>query len=378
MKLPYIKITQKNEDFYLTKMKSTDLLDKLNFHFRQSYNDEGDILKIQDFIDKLNKENISIHAEDDGIQRRLQLSRVRKIADYLNNNENSFFPNCVILSVNVNEDDIDNLFIHDDSGSYINLVDSPTLTFQIVDGQHRLAGLFKSSEAVRNAFEVPIVLFINVTKNFCAKIFIDVNGNQAPVNKSVIYDLCELLPNTPEYEETQYYHSICKSLNEDENSPLYKHIKMLGIGTGCISQAFLVDALKHNLPPNSYKNDTNNEIYFSLYRYLKAFQSNFQDYWPVLFNARSVEEFWNHSDIVTKTRKSQILKTNGLGPILKVFPYVYRKLGENRSYRDYKNYISKLIGKIDWCNDEIFTQGTGAKKQEAIKKHILHLLGIDE
>ena len=33
-------------------------------------------------------------------------------------------------------------------------------------------------------------------------------------------------------------------MNEEKISPLYRHIKMLGIGRGAISQAFLIDALR--------------------------------------------------------------------------------------------------------------------------------------
>ena len=372
MELEYLRINQKNEEFYLTKMNSFDLLDKLNFHFRQNYNNDEEIIRVQKFLARLEKEELSVSAEKDGIQRRLQLSRVKKIANFLNSNENSFFPNCVILSVNIDESSDDEIFITKEGKSYIHLDDS--VTFQIVDGQHRLAGLYKAKEDIKKNFEVPIVLFINVTKSFCAKIFVDVNGNQAQVSKSVIYDLCELLPNTEEFEEDQYYHSICKSLNEENNSPLFKHIKMLGIGSGAISQAFIVDALKRCLPKNSYKTDKDNEIYFSLFRYLKAFQTVFQDYWPVLAKSNSNEEFNNYSYYIIKEKKSQMLKTNGLGAIFKLFPYVYNKLGKNASFKDYKAEISKLSGKINWAEDKILTQGTGAKNQEGIKEHLLKLL----
>lgn len=372
MKLRYIKIHQHNEDFFLTKMKATDLLPQLNFHFRQEYvGDSTGIISIERYIDKLRRKGIEITSDKEGIQRRLQLSRINKISEYLNSTT-GFFPNCVILSVNINEDDSDFIFKSDSEGDFLNFNDN--ITFQIIDGQHRLAGLFNTNEEVKNNFDVPIVLFINVTKNFCAKIFVDVNGNQTPVNKSVIYDLCELTPDSEEFETDKKLHFICKKLNEEKTSAMYKHIKMLGIGNGAISQAFLVDALRRCFISSEI--DDLQLMYTHISYYLKSYQRSFPEQWPVLEECKDDNSFWNHSKNVLKKQKSQMLKTNGLGGLLRAFPAIYRKVTKNAIFKDYYNLISTLRGKINWCSDDVFTQGTGAKNQDKVKEKILKLLNL--
>ncbi len=375
MELEYIKIKQHNEEFYLTKIKATDLLQKLDFHFRQAYTDDKTEIKyIDEYIKSLEKKGLSIVSDSEGIQRRLSLSRIKEISKFLENAD-SFFPNCVILSVNIENLDYDDVFCLNSKGQQIIQLSEDT-TFQIIDGQHRLAGLFLSDESIKKDFEVPIVLFINVTKNFCAKIFIDVNGNQKPVNSSVIYDLYDFTPDGSDFENDKKLHFICKTMNEEVSSPLYKHIKMLGIGRGSISQAFLVDALRKCYKDANINYDDVQYMYTQIAYYLKSFQRLFQDQWAVLENAKDEQEFWNHSNRVMKELKSQMLKTNGLGGILRAFPKIHDSLGLNPTYKQYFELLGSLKGKIDWCSDSIFTEGTGAKNQDKIKIHLLKLLNI--
>ena len=374
MKLPYIRIHQQNEDFYLTKLNANILLDKVDFHFRQAYSEDPvEVIRIQRYLDKLNRQGIDISTDSEGIQRRLQISRIRKIADYLNS-PNSFFPNCVILSVNIDDDDSEIIFRKENNVDYLVLDDD--ISFQIIDGQHRLAGLFNANENVKNNFDVPIVLFINVTKNFCAKIFVDVNGNQTPVNKSVIYDLCELTPDSEDFETDKKLHFICKRMNEEKASAMYRHIKMLGIGNGAISQAFMVDALRKCFINSGIDFNDLQLMYTHISLYLKSYQRSFPEQWPVLEECKDDKIFWNHSNEVLKKQKSQMLKTNGLGGILRAFPTIYKTITKNAVFKDYYNLISTLKGKINWSSDDVFTQGTGAKNQEKVKGKILNLLNL--
>lgn len=374
MELDYILINQKNEEFYLSKMKANVLLDKLDFHFRQPYtSDKTEMLNIQKYLNDIEKQGIDIACDEEGIQRRLQVTRIKQISKYLQS-ANSFFPNCVILSVNVEDEDYDNLFQF--KNGQPKLVLPENVSFQIIDGQHRLAGLYTTNDDVKNNFDVPIVLFINITKNLSAKIFIDVNGNQKSVNSSVIYDLYDLTPESPEFEIDKQLHLICKKMNEETISPLYRHIKMLGIGRGAISQAFLIDALKKCYIEAGIDYKETQYMFSNIVYYLKSFQMVFPEQWPVLDSFESNEKFWEHSNTVLKINKSQMLKTNGLGGILKAFPSIYKSLGKNPTFEQYFNLIKQLENKIDWVKDDMFTQGTGAKNQDKVKIKILKSLNI--
>lgn len=376
MKAPYIKIQQKDEIFFITKFSSDYLRKKVNFHFRQAYSEEtSDFENYDMYINRIKKLGLDINAEEEGIQRRVQIKRIEAIRDYLENQVESFFPNTVILSVDLsnNEDFMNEYSKYEESD--VGTFDFPEdIQFQIVDGQHRLAGLFISSDQLQKSFEMPVVLLINITLNTCAKIFADVNGNQAPVNRSVIYDLYELMNGEDNIEiaKNKKLHSICKMLNNDNKSPLYQHIKMLGIGNGAISQAFFVNALRKAFDTINYNYENLQEMYECLFFYFYAFQDIFPTEWPVLRIYKDYEEFLNYSKNVLKEKKSQLLKTNGFGAIMYLFPEVYKSINSH----DYKSYYDQIIKlkSIDWCNDEILKGGTGEKTQKAMANKLRDLL----
>ena len=375
MKLPYIKIQQKEEIFYLTKIRFSDLKEKINFHFRQAYSDDSNInISFNEYLEKIQKKGIEISADSEGIQRRLQLAKMESIQKYLQKAE-SFFPNTVILSIDLSNNESLLQKYQEIENHDVGEIELPDdVKFTIVDGQHRLAGLFISDEEIQNSFDVPVVLLINITVNTCAKIFADVNGTQTTVNKSVIYDLYEMMDDMPdkEYEIIKKLHSLCKNFNTDEESPLYQHIKMLGIGNGAISQSFFVSALRKAFKEMNFDYSDMQSMYESLFYYFKAFQRVFQPYWPVLEKRKSYEEFISYSEKILKEQKSQLLKTNGFGAIMYLFPEVYRTI-KNHNYQSYYDTIIKLKS-INWCIDDVLIGGTGEKTQKEMYRKLKSMI----
>lgn len=386
MKIQYMTIRQKEETFLLTKFKASELLDHVTFHFRQPYtdNDGQQDLSMKEYLDELHKKGLDIDPSPTGIQRRLLYSKIKSIEKYLKEDEESFFPNAVILSTDLSADKADyQSIIEKDLDDFGQLELPNDIKFIIVDGQHRLAGLFLAGKHIQNDFEIPAILLINITINTCAKIFSDVNGKQSTVNKSVILDLYEMtsnsnLDNKKKYEES-CLHVICRNFNTDSTSPLYRHIKMLGIGDGAISQAFFVNALAKAISKTNLSYNNIQEIYDHLFCYFRAFQRVFFNQWPVLESPNSYTEFQAHSLRVMKEQKSQMLKTNGFGGIMKAFPTIYRHLTANKNvgYIDYQNLVEHLKG-FDWVNDPILKSGTGAKNQDNVKRKLLERLGLSE
>ena len=389
MKIPYMIIHQKEESFLLTKFRASDLLNHITFHFRQAYSeDKSNDVSIEKYLDEIRRKGIEIQTSDEGIQRRLQLNKINKIKDYLNRDEEeSFFPNAVILSTDLSIfKDADGQFLDDKITEQLNnsenqdfgVIDLPdNIMFTIVDGQHRLAGLFLAKKDVQENFDIPAILLLNITINTCAKIFSDVNGTQSTVNKSVIYDLYEMRTDSKFISYTKKLHSICKNFNTDRESPLYRHIKMLGVGEGAISQAFFVNAVDKAIKAAQIDNNSLQDLYDNLFYYFRAFQRVFSNQWPVLEKYNDYNDFRSYSVKVMKVDKSQILKTNGFGGIMKAFPTIYKSLeNTERTYQDYQSVIERLKDKIDWCSD--FNQGTGAKNQDKVKERILGILGLKD
>ncbi len=101
--------------------------------------------------------------------------------------------------------------------------DENSIIGEIIDGQHRIEGIKKSSKI--DDFELPITLMFNLTEEEKAYIFSIINSKQTKVPKSLIYDLFFL---SEERSPQKTCHEIARLFNSDENSSFFKRLKMLG------------------------------------------------------------------------------------------------------------------------------------------------------
>jgi DGQHR domain-containing protein len=128
-----------------------------------------------------------------------------------------------------------------------------TASAQIIDGQHRLAGLEEAMKERVSIGEQSIIITLcqSLTTEQAAKIFLNINTEQKPVPKSLIYDLFGIVVNDEEHSINRST-DIARDLNDDEKSALYKLIKFPGTpkGVGSIELSTFVSALKQHLKPN--------------------------------------------------------------------------------------------------------------------------------
>jgi DGQHR domain-containing protein len=109
----------------------------------------------------------------------------------------------------------------------------------VIDGQHRLRA-FKYAKNVH--FPLIVTALIDRSLAEVAELFIQINYNQKPINKSLAYDLLGISGKIfPEYQEL---HDLVKRLNNEVDSPFYSRVKMLGVGKGVVSQASLITAIE--------------------------------------------------------------------------------------------------------------------------------------
>lgn len=118
-----------------------------------------------------------------GIQRELDSKRVKEIIEYVRTSD-ACFPNSVILSVR-EKNILDVANIVDDI--YKITVRQAEDTFQIIDGQHRIAGLENYSG--QGNFEMNVSLFLDMDPEQQAILFATINSKQKGVNKSLMMDL---------------------------------------------------------------------------------------------------------------------------------------------------------------------------------------------
>jgi DGQHR domain-containing protein len=182
--------------------------------------------------------------EQGAVQRVLNKRRISDIKEYILGGHTFF--NSFILNwtdKNFSPEIIEDIFIK------LPIIDSSA---QVIDGQHRLAGFESAVEDDENIGErdVIVTLCINLSTPKAAEIFLNINTEQKPVPKSLMYDLFgEVIDD--ESHSVNRATDIAKYLNDDPDSPLYKLIKFPGSprGVGSIELSTFVSSLKEHLKP---------------------------------------------------------------------------------------------------------------------------------
>ncbi len=88
------------------------------------------------------------------------------------------------------------------------------------------------------------------------------------------------------------------------------------------------------------------KCYEQLFYYFRVFQTVFPEDWPVPKQFEDIRKLEEHAAFVLKERRSQLVKTNGFGAILRVFPRLHEVSGG--TYEGYLNRIERLREKISW------------------------------
>lgn len=185
-----------------------------------------------------------VDTEEGAVQRFLSKRRIEGISNFILDG-NSFFNSFIF---NWTNSDNKPKF----KGNEISIPNIPA-SCQAIDGQHRLAGLERAMETDHTIGEKVIMtsIAIGLTTKDAANIFLNINSEQKPVAKTLIYDLFG-----EAFDDKQHAINratdIARELNEDETSPYYKVIKFPGTprGQGYIDLSTIVGSLKKELEPN--------------------------------------------------------------------------------------------------------------------------------
>lgn len=159
---------------------------------------------------------------------------------------------------------------------------------QVIDGQHRLEGIkqaIKTNSEIEEK-ELLIVLTKNLSTQDAAKIFLNINTEQRPVPKSLVYDLFSDVKDKNSYE--MRLNDLAKRLNDDEESPYYKMIKMPGVGIGKVDLSIVISSLKPYISEGSTFEKYNINDFESQYKILL-------NYYSFLRNEYDKQGLWNSS-----------------------------------------------------------------------------------
>lgn len=337
-KVPIIEVTQPIGTFYISAINAT-------------------------VLEKISKVNSRINNK--GYQREESIRRVNDIKKF-SEDEDAIFPTPIILSI-------------DPEGEY--LIDKNEFCFndyfpfaEIIDGQHRAAGIFKSNK--KELFQLPIILLFDLTEEEKAYVFSTINSKQTKVSMSLIYDLFSISMNRSPQKTS---HEIARLLNTDKESPFFNRLKMLGKKESDLSSLSQGSFIRYLLPLISrnpdedlrlLKKDPNINLEDDERCPLRYYFINKQDevIYKIILNLFNgvkdnfPEEWQNHKEYI-------LSKTTGYGAIMRSFPYLF-ELGVSRStlsyeffYECFKNFKNELKNQDKALTSDYFPSNEQEQKK---------------
>lgn len=304
--------------------------------------------------------------EEGAVQRVLNKSRINAIKNYILEGNNFF--NSFIL----NWTNTEYLPVIENNTMRLHLIPSAA---QVIDGQHRLAGLQAACDADPEKEieekELVVTLCIGLTTKQAAEIFLNINTEQKPVPKSLMFDLFGEVVD----DETHCINratDIAKHLNEDINSPLYQIIKMPGSprGVGTIELSTFVAAFK-----DSFKKDGR----FYSYKLI-----DFSSQKSVIWNYfQAIKESYMEKKIWQSTTKNPFLKAAGFnGAVDFLIETLINKCAEKKSFqvRTIKEIINLDSQDLLIMNDIKGIDGKTARKnvKEYLQRNSIQSVLDDE
>ena len=321
-------------------------------------------MKVKDVIDISYVAVRRRDSEEGAVQRVLNKKRIGSIKDFILAG-NMFF-NSFIL----NWTDEENTPKLAETEISIPLVPSSA---QMIDGQHRLAGLEAAIEEDSSIAdkEILVSLCIGLTTKDAATIFLNINSEQRPVPKSLIYDLFGEVESDADHVINRA-NDIAQELNENSESPFYKRIKYPGSprGVGVIDLSTVVAALKKHLEVEG------------IFAQVNLYSLNFQKL-AVLNYFRAIKSFYDEERIWDNKIKNPFFKSSGFnGAIDYLTSTLLMKCAEKKAFSEktFRDFLGLDKGGL-LLHDEIKNlDGKTARKkiEEYLHSNLLNSLPVQE
>jgi DGQHR domain-containing protein len=175
--------------------------------------------------------------EEGAVQRALSPRRIAGVRDFALMGGD--YPNCIVLNWIGKPLEI--------VSGKVTLTDEPR-SAQIIDGQHRVAGLGEAIKVDKTLakVEIPVALYENLTTEQCADIFLAINTEQKPVSRTLVFDLYGVASEHLVDRSALRAKDIATVLNESEDSPYVGLIKFPSSARmrGGVALSTVVSALK--------------------------------------------------------------------------------------------------------------------------------------
>ncbi|MFH3692472.1 DGQHR domain-containing protein [Acinetobacter baumannii] len=194
----------------------------------------------------------------EGFQRSLNESRAKDIANYMNHRD-GVIPSAIILSA---QDAVQ--FTYNRNNNTISFKENMH-GFMVLDGQHRLYGLFKSEKN----YDIPVVIFNHLNTTDEVNLFIDINTTQKGVPTTLLLDIKNLSGKETKKEDKQ--RKLFDLLNEDSvMAGLFSPHKSK---VGKITRVVFNQATNEIFESGFFKDKDVGTIYKGLKNYLAALET---------------------------------------------------------------------------------------------------------
>lgn len=220
------------------------------------------------------------------IQRKTNNAKVEKIADYLITDVTAMFPTNIVIAIPLQVIDSKTDDVEGNTEIILNPIvkeelqkENGDVLLTIIDGQHRIKGIERSIERIKNSISNPneeadflknsallerllnleliVTFFIDPILEYQAMIFSTINKTQTKVPENLVFSLFGLTKDdTPQKTSLE----VVLALNGIEKSPFFNRIKLVGgnYKRGEIvplSQATMVKSVLFNICKNQRESE---------------------------------------------------------------------------------------------------------------------------
>lgn len=317
-------------------------------------------MKVEDLVSIYYVAVRGVDTTPGSVQRVLNKGRISKIKEYILEG-NTFF-NSFILNWT------DSSYLPEITDKDIKLKLIPS-SAQVIDGQHRLVGFEEAmmEDPAIGERDIIVTLCIRLSTKQAAEIFLNINTEQKPVPKSLMFDLFgEVIDD--ESHSVNRATDIARELNEDMFSPLYKCFKFPGSprGVGQIELSTFVSSMKEPLK----RGGTFSLYKLTSYDFQKSVVGNF---------FQAIKEYYVEAQLWHIKSKNPFLKASGFnGAIEFLVSSLIQRCAEKSSFS-----VATMKKIIDFDVDDLLTleelkglDGKTSKKRvkEALERNLLKSL----
>ena len=344
------------------------------------------------------------------VQRKVDSSRTRQIANFLLNDKEAIFPTNIVLNIPINiiesqeeSDGLISLTLVEDVADQIEKAkrdgnDKADIFVTIIDGQHRIRGIEVAIEELvkridkasdpeeqetlkiqlDNLLRIELVVsfFIDKDLEFQAMTFSTINRTQRRVSQDLVYELFGL---TSDDSPQKTALEVALALNAHPKSPFYRRIKLYG-GTYTkddsrpLSQAAMIKSIIKGICSSVQSAET--ERYQKRKAFINTNSSKklpFRQFYAddrddlisdcmfYFFNSvqKKLDQYWNYDG---QNKPQNILQsTVGYEALMNLLAEIIQKDNINSFDKDtFDQYIAKL-NNIDFADVEAYPMSTRGK-----------------